>query len=137
MTRPPECVFCQRIGTAHLVARSEDAVAFHDAYPVSPGHTLVVPVRHEPDFFALTEEERRALWSLVEEVRDRLEEVHAPDGYNVGVNAGWAAGQTVAHAHVHVIPRYEGDVEDPRGGIRHVMPEKVAYWEDGEDAPDP
>lgn len=137
MTRDPECVFCRRVGTDQVVARSDHAAAFLDAYPVSPGHTLVVPLRHEPDYFALTEEERRALWSLVEEVRDRLGKVRAPDGYNVGVNAGRAAGQTVIHAHVHVIPRYEGDVEDPRGGIRHVIPEKAAYWEDEEDAPDP
>lgn len=119
-----------------VIARAEHAVAFHDAYPVSPGHALVVPRRHEPDYFALRAEERLALWSLVEEVRDRLEEIHSPAAYNIGVNAGRAAGQTVAHAHVHVIPRYEGDMEDPRGGIRHVIPEKAAYWEDGENGPD-
>lgn len=137
MTRDPKCVFCRRIGSDQIVARSDHADAFFDAFPVSPGHILVVPRRHEPDFFALAPEERLALWSLVEKVRDLLEERYGPDAFNIGVNAGRAAGQTVAHAHVHVIPRYEGDVEDPRGGVRHVIPDKAAYWEDGEDAPDP
>lgn len=136
MTLRSDCPFCQRMTGDDVIARSDHAVAFHDAYPVSLGHALVVPLRHEPDYFALRREERLAVWSLVEEVREHLEEIHSPDAYNIGVNAGRAAGQTVAHAHVHVIPRYEGDVEDPRGGIRHVIPEKAAYWEDGEDAPD-
>lgn len=137
MSRDPDCVFCRRIGTDHVIAESEHAVAFPDGYPVSLGHTLIVPRRHEPDYFALKPGERRALWSLVDEVRDHLERRHGPAGYNLGINAGRAAGQTVAHAHLHVIPRYPGDVEDPRGGVRHVIPDEAAYWEEDEDGAAP
>lgn len=133
MESSPDCPFCRRLDSDDVLARSDQAVAFHDAYPVSPGHTLVVPRRHEPDYFALREEEREAMWSLAEEVRRQLDERHAPDGYNVGVNAGTAAGQTVPHAHLHVIPRYEGDVDDPRGGIRHVIPGEADWWEESGD----
>lgn len=137
MDPSPDCPFCERLRSDDVVARSGHAVAFRDAYPVSPGHTLVVPRRHEPDYFALDDEERLAMWSLVATVREHLEERHAPDGYNVGVNAGGAAGQTVPHAHLHVIPRYEGDVDDPRGGIRHVIPDEARWWEaPGDGAPD-
>lgn len=130
------CPFCRRTSQADCVARSDVALAFWDAYPVTPGHALVIPRRHEPDYFGLTREERSALWALVDEVCEHLEERFEPDSFNIGINAGRAAGQTIAHAHVHVIPRYEGDVVDPRGGIRHVIPEKAVYWEDGKDAPD-
>lgn len=136
VTWDPECVFCERIEADQVVARSHHAVAFPDRYPISPGHTLVVSRRHEPDFFALTEEERLDLWSLVDQVRHHLDARYGPDAFNIGVNAGRAAGQTVAHAHVHVIPRYQGDVGDPRGGIRHLIPDEAVYWEeDGEDEP--
>lgn len=136
MSFEQDCAFCRRANEAGLVAQSKDAVAFHDGYPISPGHTLVVPRRHEADYSALDPEERSALWTLVDEVCEHLDERFEPDGYNIGINAGRAAGQTVAHAHVHVVPRYEGDVEDPRGGIRHVIPEKAAYWEGEKNAPD-
>lgn len=137
MSRDPNCVFCERIGTDKVVAESDRAVAFPDGYPVSPGHTLVVPRRHEADYFSLEAEERRALWSLVDEVRDELERRHAPAGYNIGINVGTAAGQTVSHAHLHLIPRYPGDVEDPRGGVRCVVPDEAAYWEEDEDGSAP
>ncbi len=97
---------------------------------MSTGHTLVLPVRHVPDFFALSAEEQADVWCLVSEVRADLERRFAPDGFNVGLNAGAAAGQTVDHAHVHVIPRFVGDVPDPRGGVRWVLPAAAAYWRD-------
>ena len=109
------------------VAANELAFAFHDRYPVSPGHTLVVTRRVVPDWFAATSEERSALLSLVDEVKRLLDRELVPDGYNVGFNAGVAAGQTVMHLHVHVIPRFRGDMEDPRGGVRHVIPSKGNY----------
>ena len=133
MTTTCDCVFCERIAAGDISAQTHLAVAFPDGYPVSPGHTLVVPRRHEPDYFALEPDEQRALWSLAVEVRSRLERQHQPAGYNVGVNVGEAGGQTVSHVHLHVIPRYEGDVEDPRGGVRHVIPERAAWWEEVED----
>ena len=95
---------------------------------MSPGHTLIVPRRHEPDFFALTAEEQAALVALVNPVRAALGEQFAPDAYNLGVNAGKAAGQTILHTHLHVIPRYAGDVAEPRGGVRWVLPETARYW---------
>jgi diadenosine tetraphosphate (Ap4A) HIT family hydrolase len=117
------------MAAGELTAAGDLAVAFPDAFPVSPGHTLIVPRRHEPDYFALTEAEQAAMWHLVTEVRRVLDARHAPNGYNLGINAGAAAGQTVGHAHLHVIPRYAGDVEDPRGGVRWIVPRQAAYWE--------
>lgn len=124
----PDCPFCARVAES---GSSAAAVAFPDAFPVSIGHTLVVPRSHEPDLFALAPSELDAVWALVASARAQLLETHSPDGFNIGVNAGEAAGQTVAHAHVHVIPRYAGDIPDPRGGVRWVIPEKAAYWRAG------
>jgi diadenosine tetraphosphate (Ap4A) HIT family hydrolase len=121
-----ECIFCTP--PDELLGANELAVAFPAGYPVSPGHALIVPRRHEPDFFSLTAEEQAALIALVNPVRDRLAEQYAPDAYNLGVNAGKAAGQTIRHVHLHVIPRYAGDVAEPRGGIRWVLPETARYW---------
>lgn len=94
------------------------------------GHALVVPKRVVATWFEATREERIAIMDLIDEVKGRLDAEHTPDGYNIGINAGEAAGQTVMHLHVHVIPRYRGDVEDPRGGVRHVIPGKGNYLED-------
>ena len=110
-----------------MVLGNELAVTFSDAFPVSPGHMLIVPRRHVSDFFSLTAEEQAAIWSLVVSVRRHIETQHAPDGYNLGINVGSSAGQTVPHAHLHIIPRYDGDVDDPRGGIRWVLPSKAGY----------
>jgi diadenosine tetraphosphate (Ap4A) HIT family hydrolase len=89
----------------------------------------VVPTRHVSDFFELSADEQHAVWQRVAEVRQRLAQGFARAGFNVGLNAGSAAGQTVPHAHVHVIPRYDGDVTDPRGGVRWVIPGRAAWWE--------
>ena len=123
------CPFCRRLGDRNLLAESELAAAFFDAFPLSPGHALIVPRRHETDLFALTVEEHDALWRLVRHVRTRIQESHRPEGYNVGVNVGAAGGQTVGHVHVHLIPRYAGDVDDARGGIRWIIPAKARYWD--------
>jgi diadenosine tetraphosphate (Ap4A) HIT family hydrolase len=105
------------------IASNQLAFAILDGFPVSVGHTLIVTKRVVPTWFDATREERLALVDLIEEVKAALDRrIPAPDGYNVGFNAGAAAGQTVLHLHVHVIPRYAGDVPDPRGGIRHVIP---------------
>jgi diadenosine tetraphosphate (Ap4A) HIT family hydrolase len=103
-------------------------VAFKDGFPVNPGHTLIIPRRHVAGLFELTAADQAAVWALLQPVKERLDARHSPAGYNVGINVGEAAGQTVAHAHVHVIPRYAGDVEDPRGGVRWVVPERAKYW---------
>ncbi len=125
-TAERECIFCTP--RAELLGANELAIAFLAGYPVSPGHALIVPRRHEPDFFSLTAAEQAALVALVNPVRAVLAERYAPDAFNLGVNAGKAAGQTILHTHLHVIPRYTGDVAEPRGGVRWVLPETARYW---------
>ena len=98
-----------------------------DSYPVSKGHTLVIPKRHVSDYFECTKSEISELWALVDNTKNRLQDTHAPDGFNIGINVGEAAGQTVPHMHIHVIPRYVGDMDDPRGGVRGVIPNKQKY----------
>jgi diadenosine tetraphosphate (Ap4A) HIT family hydrolase len=110
--------------TASSLAR---AIAILDEYPVTQGHTLVIPRRHAETYFDITPEEKLALWDLVDEVKQILEDLKQPDGYNIGINVGTAAGQSVMHLYIHVIPRYTGDMENPRGGVRHVIPEKGKY----------
>lgn len=98
-----------------------------DHFPVNRGHALVIPFRHTPDFFSLTQEERAAVCDLVVVCRGLIEENFSPDGYNVGFNVGEAGGQTIFHCHCHVIPRYAGDVPEPKGGVRGVVPERRGY----------
>ena len=126
--RSEECIFCRPQAQSDLLASNDLAIAFPAGYPVSRGHALIVPRRHEPDFFALTADEQAAVVALVNPVRAVLAERYQPDAYNLGVNAGKAAGQTILHAHLHVIPRYTGDVPEPRGGVRWVLPETARYW---------
>ncbi|MEO8597329.1 MAG: HIT family protein [Candidatus Solibacter sp.] len=122
------CPFCE-IGASRIWIEHEDALAIPDAFPVSDGHTLVVPRRHVSLIYELELQEQQAIWALAAEVRRRLHNgPKPPDGFNIGFNDGVAAGQTVPHAHVHVIPRRHGDVPDPRGGIRWVIAEKATYW---------
>jgi diadenosine tetraphosphate (Ap4A) HIT family hydrolase len=124
------CPFCKKIELHQFLVENDLAVAFFDGFPLSPGHALVIPRRHERDYFQLIEAEESAIWSTVRVVRAKLESSHTPQGYNIGVNVGGAGGQTVDHVHVHVIPRYVGDVDDPRGGIRWMIPAKARYWRD-------
>jgi diadenosine tetraphosphate (Ap4A) HIT family hydrolase len=119
------CPFCAP--GERILLRRGSAFAIPDEFAVSPGHTLVVPFRHAATYFDATDDEKRDLWALVEEVKEFLDERYHPDGYNVGTNCGEAAGQTIFHLHVHVIPRYEGDTPNPRGGVRHVIPGKGDY----------
>jgi diadenosine tetraphosphate (Ap4A) HIT family hydrolase len=133
-TRPSTCPFCERVANSTPPSPANAlAVAFADAYPLNPGHTLIVPRRHVARFCDLTAAEREALWDLVPCVREAIEREHTPDGYNLGLNDGVAAGQTIPHAHLHVIPRYSSDVPDPRGGVRWVLPARAAYWPEGRD----
>jgi diadenosine tetraphosphate (Ap4A) HIT family hydrolase len=111
-----------------LLGTRPTAVAIPDEFPVNPGHCLVLPKRHVDDLFQLTIEEQTDIGQLLWELRELLEAEHHTSSFNVGANVGAAAGQTIEHAHVHLIPRYEGDVLDPRGGIRWVVPERAPYW---------
>jgi diadenosine tetraphosphate (Ap4A) HIT family hydrolase len=125
------CPFCHP--QQSRVFLSDDLIiGLWDGYPVSEGHALLVPKRHIATWFDATQEEQQALTTAIEIAKTKIERQHAPDGYNVGFNAGEAAGQTVFHLHVHVIPRYRGDVSDPRGGVRGVIPAKAAYWKQDE-----
>jgi diadenosine tetraphosphate (Ap4A) HIT family hydrolase len=124
---PPDSPF-HPVDPDRIILETRDAVAFLDKYPVSEGHTLVVPKIAVITLGELAPEVEAGLWKAVRQVRDLLEEQYWPDGFNIGVNDGRAAGQTIPHAHIHVIPRYAGDVPDPRGGIRWVVPERAKYW---------
>lgn len=123
------CQFCDRVNVGDFDFANEHAVAFPDIYPLSAGHTLVIPRLHEADLFELDAATRAAVWQLVDTVQSHIAETLAPDGFNIGVNVRPAAGQTVPHAHVHVVPRTVGDISDPRGGVRWVIPEKAPYWD--------
>jgi diadenosine tetraphosphate (Ap4A) HIT family hydrolase len=122
-----ECPFCHPHDRAVLESHPL-AIAIPDGFPLSQGHSLIVPRRHVASWFDLSNEEHGAIVELVDRLRRRLDATYAPDGYNLGINDGPAAGQTVMHVHMHVIPRYEGDMKDPRGGVRWVLPLKAAYW---------
>jgi len=121
------CVFCDLQGTREVLYEDELVFAIPDAFPVSPGHALVITKRHCPTYFDTTAAERAALAEAVVKVRAVLEERYRPDGYNVGANCGAAAGQSVMHLHIHVIPRYAGDELFPRGGVRGVIASKKSY----------
>ena len=121
------CSFCA-IEPGRIWLESEHALAVPDAYPVADGHTLVMPRKHVGTIYELSMIEQRAIWELVGEVRERLLTGLKPDGFNIGLNDGLAAGQTVEHAHVHVIPRRAGDIPDPRGGTSWVIAENAPYW---------
>lgn len=121
------CPFCE-LRSSRITATSEYAIAFRDEFPLTEGHTLVVPRQHVDSIYALPAEVHVDLWALVMEVRRSLAKELNVNAFNIGVNDGIAAGQTIDHAHIHVIPRRPGDVDDPRGGIRHVIPGKASYW---------
>lgn len=123
------CPFCQ-IPDERIINRSHSYIVIRDGYPVTPGHTLIVPHRHISSFFDLNSVERKSLFDMLDTVKGQLDDEYHPDSYNIGINDGPEAGQTVPHLHIHVIPRYKGDMEDPRGGIRWLFPDKAKYWDD-------
>jgi diadenosine tetraphosphate (Ap4A) HIT family hydrolase len=118
------CPFCD---ASEAVLSNPLALARFDRYPVNPGHLLVHTRRHVATYFEATQAERAALFELIDAAKALLDERFQPAGYNIGINVGAAAGQTIAHLHVHLIPRYPGDVADPRGGVRGVIPDKQKY----------
>lgn len=119
-----ECIFCRRVDLVHQGKLSFISL---DKFPASPGHMLIIPNRHVPNYFDCTQEEVRDLWDNVNLAKQMVEEKHKPDSYNIGINVSKVAGQSVPHTHIHLIPRYEGDVDDPRGGVRNVIPNKRTY----------
>jgi len=124
-----ECPFCT-IAPEKMVAQDALTFTVRDTLPVSPGHTLIVPKRHIAGIFDAEPDEVAALWEAVQQARAQLLKDYSPDGFNIGINDGLASGQTILHLHIHIIPRYKGDMPDPRGGIRWIFPEKAKYWKD-------
>jgi diadenosine tetraphosphate (Ap4A) HIT family hydrolase len=124
------CPFCT-LPQARIRGSNRSGLWILDAYPISPGHSLVIPLRHIGSFFEATAQERTELLELLEDAKSMIDAQHHPQGYNIGINDGAAAGQTVPHLHIHLIPRYAGDVADPRGGVRWLMPDKADYWSPG------
>lgn len=121
------CPFCT-LEPVRIILSNDHAFAIRDGFPVSEGHTLIIPKRHIASLFEATVEEQAALFDLLGLARQQLLKELKPDGFNIGINDGAAAGQTVMHLHMHLIPRYAGDQPDPRGGVRWIFPEKAAYW---------
>ena len=121
------CLFCS-IDSDRIIAENALAYAIRDGFPVTEMHTLVIPKRHAVDYFSLTKEELMACDSLLRQLKEKIEESDdSVQGFNIGMNAGAVAGQTIFHCHIHLIPRREGDVENPRGGVRHLIPGKGNY----------
>ena len=116
----PACPFCST-SSMDIIARNEFCYAIYDKYPVARGHVLIIPYRHEPDYFSLTPEEKHGIADLAGPCKTIIAAQFSPIGYNIGINVGRSAGQSVPHCHCHIIPRYPGDSEDPRGGIRSVV----------------
>lgn len=121
------CKFCEIYSEKKFDFENELAFAFWDANPVSKGHIIFMTKRHVENFFETTEEEKRDLFELIDKAKNIIDNKYKPTGYNIGINCGVSAGQTVMHVHVHLIPRYDGDVENPRGGVRGVIPENKDY----------
>ena len=120
-----DCIFCK--ANRSILMQTERSFSFFDSFPVSKGHTLVLPKRHVATIWELSDEEYVDIFNLLKQVRDVIQNMFEPHGINVGVNCGEAAGETVFHAHIHVIPRYTGDVPTPRGGVRNIIPGKGDY----------
>lgn len=128
MTAPTSkpCPFCN-LDPSRILAEDELTVVYRDGFPVSLGHTVIIPRRHFATLFEATETDQVALLRALAQAKSLVEQLHQPDGYNIGINHGQAGGQTVPHLHIHLIPRYQGDKEDPRGGVRWVLPEMAKY----------
>jgi len=123
------CPFCE-LPAERIVNQNDLAMEIRDGYPISPGHTLIIPKRHIGSFFELSKAEVGAMLELVTIAKRNLDTQLSPDSYNIGINDGPHAGQTVPHVHMHLIPRYQGDVKDPRGGVRWLIADKADYWSD-------
>jgi diadenosine tetraphosphate (Ap4A) HIT family hydrolase len=121
------CPFCT-LPPERIIQENQHAVFVLDTYPVSQGHSLIIPKRHAASWFDVTVIERDSMISLLDLAKEKITSETSPDGFNIGINDGPAAGQTVPHLHMHLIPRYANDQPDPRGGIRWVIPEKAEYW---------
>ena len=122
------CVFCSPATKKRMVAKLASIWAIADRYPVTPGHHLIIPQRHTPDWFSMTDDERNHAQALIVLLKERLAQTDSTiTGFNIGMNCGRSAGQTIFHAHIHLIPRRNGDIADPTGGVRGVIPARMSY----------
>lgn len=128
MSSDKPCPFCDP-DPDKVFLETELVLGLWDRYPVSPGHALLVPHRHVADWFQADPATQFALISALPMAREAIVRHHSPDGFNIGINSGESAGQTIFHLHVHLIPRYKGDEDDPRGGIRRLFPSRARYWD--------
>jgi diadenosine tetraphosphate (Ap4A) HIT family hydrolase len=126
-TEKTGCPFCNPDSDRELIVESATAYAIYDKFPVNDGHALIIPKRHCADYFELTFKEQAACMFMLNKVYEIVSAKFNPDGFNIGINVGEKAGQTVHHVHIHLIPRYNGDVEEPKGGVRGVIPNKQRY----------
>ncbi len=126
MTQP--CPFCTLVNRK-IYLENDLSIGILDGFPISNGHSLIIPKRHVGSVFDIQKDELLSLFNLLADVKNKLTEQFSPDGFNIGINDNEAAGQTISHVHIHLIPRYRGDQEDPRGGIRWIFPDKAKYWE--------
>lgn len=123
-----ECPFCSPGLEGRAISEVGTVVAIRDRYPVTAGHTLIIPKRHTEDYFSMTAQERADAATLINDLRSRLiDEDSSIIGFNIGINCGKAAGQSIMHAHIHLIPRREGDTPNPKGGVRGVIPGRMGY----------
>jgi diadenosine tetraphosphate (Ap4A) HIT family hydrolase len=125
------CFFCRMLKNdtkKEILLQNDLAVMIRDTRPVSDGHSLIIPRRHVSSFFDTSTEERIALMALLDQTKEDLARELSPDDYNIGINDGPLAGQSIPHLHIHLIPRYKGDKDDPRGGVRWIISEKAKYW---------
>jgi ATP adenylyltransferase len=121
------CLFCN-LNKDRIELENENAILFYDSYPVAKGHSLIIPKRHIADYFSLSATEIISINELLLKQKEKLlTEDNSIEGFNIGTNAGAAAGQTIMHCHIHLIPRRKGDMPDPRGGVRGVIPDKMKY----------
>jgi len=121
-----KCLFCNYDKNQYIL-ENDLAFALYDHFPVNEGHTLIIPKRHFSSFFDASEEEVLAIYDLIHKSKAIIDKKYSPTGYNIGVNIGEDAGQTIMHLHIHIIPRYKGDVENPKGGVRKLKKELVPY----------
>lgn len=121
------CPFCKPDSDRVVIIENRTVYSRYDKFPVSKGHAIIIPKRHCSDYFELTSEEQISCWEMVNDLKIILTEKYHPDGFNIGINVSEAAGQTIPHVHIHLIPRYKGDVKEPEGGVRGVIPHKKSY----------
>ncbi len=120
------CIFCE-IKQEEIIKENNSAIAIYDNFPVNPGHVLIISKSHRRDWFETDIQEKIEIMELIDEIKIILDSEFSPHGYNIGMNCGEKAGQSIPHLHVHLIPRYSGDMENPRGGVRGVIPNKQNY----------